>query len=106
MSSGEPAWGAGVKLTNNPMNQGRVMARLTNLRGARRCCAETRAGGACQCPAIRGRNRCRLHGGCSPGAPKGSANGNFIAGEFTAEAIQERQWLRSVVRTYGKLGKS
>lgn len=88
------------------MNQSRVMTQLANMRAAPRCGAKTRAWGACQCPAIRGRNRCRLHGGRSTGAPKGSANGNFTTGEFTAEAIQERQWLRSVVRTYGKLGQS
>jgi hypothetical protein len=88
------------------MNQGRVMAQLTNLRTAPRCGAKTRAGGgACQCPAIRDRKRCRLHGGCSTGAPTGGANGNFTTGEFTAEAIQERQWLRSVVRTFAKLEK-
>lgn len=89
----------------NPMNQSRVMAQLTNVRAAPRCGAKTRAGGCCQCPAIRERNRCRLHGGRSTGAPKGRANGNFVRGEFTAEAIQERQWLRSVVRTYGKVEK-
>jgi len=87
------------------MNQSRVVAQLANIRAAVRCGAKTRAGSPCQCPAIRGRNRCRLHGGRSPGAPTGTANGNFTSGEFTAEAIQERQWLRSVVLTYGKLGQ-
>jgi hypothetical protein len=98
--------GGGEKLTSNPMDQSRVMAQLENIRTAQRCGARTRAGGACQCPAIRGRNRCRLHGGRSTGAPKGNANGNFTTGEFTAEAIEERQWLRSVVRTYAKLEPS
>lgn len=84
------------------MNQSRVMAQLANLRAAARCDAKTRAGGACQCPAIRGRNRCRLHGGRSTGAPKAQDNGNYKTGEFTADAIQERQWLRSIVTTYGK----
>ncbi|WP_433994761.1 HGGxSTG domain-containing protein [Bradyrhizobium canariense] len=32
----------------------------------------------CQCPTIRGRGRCRLHGGRSPGAPSGSGNGNYV----------------------------
>lgn len=40
-----------------------------------------------------------------PGAPKGSDNGNYTDGTFTAEAIQERQWLKSVVRTYAKATK-
>jgi hypothetical protein len=88
------------------MNQDRVMIQLANIRAAPRCGAKTRAGGACQCPAIRGRKRCRLHGGRSTGAPKGSGNGRYRSGEFTAEAVEERQWLRSIVRTYGKLEKS
>jgi len=54
-------------------------------------------------PALRERNRCRLHGGRSTGAPKGQRNGNYKVGDFTAEAIKEAQWLRSVVSTYGKL---
>jgi hypothetical protein len=98
--------GGNEKLTNNPMNQCRVMARLTNLRTAPRCGAKTRAGGACQNPAIRDRKRCRLHGGRSPGAPKGRQNGNFTDGSFTTEAVAERQWLRSVVRTFAKLERS
>jgi hypothetical protein len=84
------------------MNQTRVMAQLVNIRAALRSYAKTRAGSLCECPAIRGRNRCRLHGGRSTGAPKAQGNGNYKTGEFTGEAIQERLWLRSVVRTYGK----
>ena len=57
----------------------------------------TRAGTACQRPALRGRHRCRLHGGLSPGAPRGMENGNFRNGNWTAEAIEERRWLRSLV---------
>ena len=33
----------------------------------RRCGAKTRGGGACQNPAIKGRARCKLHGGKSTG---------------------------------------
>jgi hypothetical protein len=68
--------------------------------------AQRRRQGALQCPAIRGRKRCRIHGGRSTGAPKAQGNGNYKTGEFTAEAIEERHWLRSVVRTYAKLGSS
>lgn len=46
-----------VKMTNNPMDQSRVVAQLANIRAAPRCGAKTRAGGACQCPAVRGRRR-------------------------------------------------
>jgi hypothetical protein len=30
--------------------------------------------------------RCRMHGGKSPGAPKGEANGNYRRGERTKQA--------------------
>ena len=89
-------------MTNNPMNQTRVLAQLTNLREAPRCGAKTRAGGPCQCPAIRDRKRCRLHGGRSTGAPKGRANGNYISGDFTAEAVEERRWAKSLLATFAK----
>jgi hypothetical protein len=87
------------------MNQSRTIAQLGNIRSAPRCGAKTRAGKSCQCPAIRSRSRCRLHGGRSTGAPSGRDNGNYRDGTFTAEALQERQWLRSVVRTYTKQEK-
>jgi hypothetical protein len=85
----------------NPMNQS-LQLRLANLGSAPRCGAKTRAGTPCQCPAIRGRKRCRLHGGLSPGAPKGRANGNYRSGTWTAEAIEERKWLRSLVSEFVK----
>jgi hypothetical protein len=104
--SPEPESGGGRYFsTVNPMNQDRVMTQLANLRAAPRCGARTRAGGACQCPAIVDRKRCRLRGGRSPGAPKGPDNGNYRDGTFTTDAIQERQWLRSVVRSFAKVGK-
>ncbi|WP_354202361.1 HGGxSTG domain-containing protein [Bradyrhizobium sp. JR4.1] len=78
------------------MNQA-VETRLTHLRAARRCGARNRAGRPCECPAIRGRERCRLHGGRSPGAPEGHANGMYRDGNFTAEAVSERRWAKSLV---------
>ena len=66
-----------------------------------RCGARTPTG-PCTRPAIPGRKRCRLHGGLSPGAPKGSKNGNFTTGDWTAEAIAERKWLQSLVRSFAK----
>ncbi|MGA7453974.1 MAG: HGGxSTG domain-containing protein [Rhodoplanes sp.] len=85
------------------MNQA-VATRLANLRAAPRCGAKNRAGRACRCPAMRGRKRCRLHGGLSPGAPRGQRNGNFKDGQWTAEAIAERRWLRSLVKQFGTRG--
>ena len=77
-----------------------IEKQLRKLRNAPRCGAKNRAGGACQCPAMRGRRRCRLHGGLSPGAPRGQRNGNFKDGHWTAEAIEERRWLRELVQGY------
>ena len=85
------------------MNQA-VATRLANLRAAPRCGAKNRAGEPCRCPAMRGRRRCRLHGGLSPGAPRGPRNGNYRSGEWTIEAAQERKWLRSLVKQFGTRG--
>src|SRR5271154_5026272 len=94
-----PKYSGGGKENNgdNLMDQ-HVETRLRNLRRAPRCGAMTRAGSPCQRPALRGRKRCRLHGGLSPGAPRGAKNGNYRCGDWTADAVEERRWLRSLVR--------
>ena len=96
----------------NPMNQpnterghpgspidAEIELRLLNIRSAPRCGAKTRAGTPCECPAMRGRKRCRIHGGLSTGAPKGVMNGNFRDGDWTGEAEEERRWLRAMLKT-------
>src|ERR1700704_6233148 len=40
--------------------------------------------------------------GLSTGAPKGLSNGNYKNGTWTAEAIEERKWLRSWVSEFAK----
>jgi hypothetical protein len=50
-------------------------------------------------------NSCRLHGGLSPGAPRGEKNGNFKTGDWTLEAIEERKWLRSLLQSFCKGSK-
>jgi hypothetical protein len=85
----------------NPMNQD-LTTRLNNMRGAPRCGAKTRGGTACRCPAVRGRARCRIHGGVSPGAPRGEENGNFKNGYWTAEAVEERQWTKEMLQLFAK----
>ena len=97
------AGGGSNKIADNPMDQD-VETRLGNLRRAPRCGAMTRAGTPCQRPAIRGRRRCRLHGGASTGAPRGHKNGNFRNGNWTADAIEERRWLRSLVQSFANNG--
>ena len=57
---------------------------------APRCLATTRKGTACQSPAVKGRKRCRMHGGTNPGAPKGNQNARKHGGYSakTLEAVQ------------------
>ena len=56
---------------------------------APRCQARTRRGSPCQSPAMKN-GRCRMHGGMSPGAPKGNKNA-LKHGRYTAEAIARRR---------------
>lgn len=64
---------------------------------APRCGARTRKGCLCQSPAM-ANGRCRMHGGASPGAPKGRANGNYRNGRWTAEAVEARREMAELVR--------
>src|SRR5829696_6610140 len=73
------------------------------LRSASRCGAKTRSGRPCQAPAVVGRARCRMHGGAKgSGGPRGTRNGNYKHGRYTAEAKQRRlqltQWIRNQLR--------
>jgi hypothetical protein len=54
-----------------------------------RCGARTRSGSPCRSPAMPN-GRCRMHGGLSPGAPKGNQNA-YKHGRYTAEAIAHRR---------------
>ena len=62
-----------------------------------RCGAKTRRGSSCCAPAMPN-GRCRMHGGASPGAPKGERNGMFKHGRYTNEAIAERHELSAWIR--------
>ena len=42
--------------------------------------------------------RCRMHGGKSPGAPKGNKNA-FKDGRYTAEAVASRREVAAIIRT-------
>jgi hypothetical protein len=68
------------------------------LRKAPRCGARTRSGEPCRAPAVRGRKRCRMHGGAEgSGAPKGERNGNYKHGHFTQEAVELRRQIRALI---------
>ena len=64
---------------------------------APRCGATTRQGTPCRQPAIRGKRRCRKHGGRSAGAPRGNQHA-LKHGRYTAQAIAERREARELWR--------
>ena len=68
-----------------------------------RCGARTRSGSLCQSPAMPN-GRCRMHGGMSPGAPKGNTNA-LKHGRYTAEAIARRRDIASLLRSMRRLAK-
>lgn len=77
--------------------------RQGDFRKAPRCGARTRRGTACQCPAIQGRRRCRLHGGLSTGPRtqegiehirRANTKHGAYAAEARAERMQNKQLLR------------
>ena len=63
-----------------------------------RCGAKTRNGEPCKSPAVRGKKRCRMHGGArGSGAPRGNKNA-LKHGRYTSEAIEERRQVRELLR--------
>jgi hypothetical protein len=83
--------------------EGKPIQRTTDeplpLREAPRCGARTRQGKPCQSPIVKGKRRCRMHGGAhGSGAPLGERNGNYRHGFCTANAIAERRAIRALVR--------
>src|SRR5258708_39452061 len=75
--------------------------------GPTKCGAKGRRGKPCQSPPVRGKRRCRMHGGApGSGAPFGRRNGNYRHGHFTSEAKEERRRLRSLIRDARKMMRS
>src|ERR1700737_1996116 len=70
---------------------------------SRRCGARTRSGSGCRSAAMPN-GRCRMHGGMSPGAPKGNKNA-FKHGHYAAEAIASRREIAKLLRDARALGK-
>ena len=68
-----------------------------------RCGARTRNGETCRAPALRGKARCRMHGGAwGSGAPDG--NGNAVKhGYYTGQTKNERRQIRDLLRETQKL---
>ena len=68
-----------------------------------RCGARIRSGGACRSPAVRGKSRCRMHGGApKSGAPRRNQNARKH-GLFTRDAIAERKQIQALLGEARKL---
>jgi hypothetical protein len=67
-----------------------------------RCGAKTRSGQPCMAPAVRGKKRCRMHGGArGSGAPRGNQNA-LKHGLYRRNAIEERRSLQDLIKTISK----
>jgi hypothetical protein len=68
-----------------------------------RCGAKIRSGGSCRSPTVRGKSRCRMHGGAPGcGAPRGNQNARQH-GLFTKDAIAERKQIQALLGDARKL---
>jgi hypothetical protein len=79
-----------------------VLRRVAQMNDTPRCGAKTRGGEPCRYPAMQN-GKCRIHGGASPGAPRGAANGRFRDGFWTRESVEERKFIRLLLK--GTLGE-
>jgi hypothetical protein len=84
-------------MTDNPMQP-------ANLANAPRCGASTRSEAACQSPAVRGRQRCRMHGGTNKGAPRGNRNA-WKHGDRSTEAELQLRTIRDTDRDLRLMSK-
>jgi hypothetical protein len=83
-------------MSNHARNTGPMLA-------SPRCRAKIRGGGSCRAPAVRGKRRCRMHGGApGSGAPRGNQNARRH-GLFTSQAIAERKQIRALLGEARKL---
>jgi glucans biosynthesis protein len=75
---------------DNPMQPERLAQ-------APRCHARTRSGMPCRSPAVKGKARCRMHGGKGSGAPRGNRNA-WKHGGRSGETEQAMKLVRAMAR--------
>jgi glucans biosynthesis protein len=78
------------KRTDNPMQPIRLAQ-------VPRCLARTRSGKECQSPVVRGKRRCRMHGGTNPGPPRGNRNA-WKHGGRSAEAQAASRYVKMIAK--------
>ena len=83
-------------MSNHAPNTGPMLA-------SPRCGANIRSGGSCRSPAVRGKRRCRMHGGApGSGAPRRNQNARKH-GLFTKAATAERKQIEALLADARKL---
>jgi uncharacterized protein YjcR len=75
------------------------MAHITGpMRQSPRCGAKTRAGTPCKAPAVKGKRRCRMHGGAAgSGAPAGNQNA-LQQGIYSRDTLEFKKHMRKLLR--------
>jgi glucans biosynthesis protein len=100
------------KTANEPHAKRRGLLKNGNPPGdpasAPRCGARTRKGAPCASPAVRGKKRCRMHGGLSTGPQTTtgltrSKQARWKHGRFSAEAMREAAHFRELLRECNEL---
>ena len=72
--------------------------RLWRMNQALCCAARTRCGSPCRSPAVKGKQRCRMHGGAAgSGAPRGNRNA-LKHGLRSAEVLGLQRQVRKLLR--------
>ena len=61
----------------------------------RRCDARTRSGAPCRAPAMRHRERCRMHGGKTP---RGIGSPHFKTGQYSRDFLARVMWRMGFTR--------
>jgi hypothetical protein len=84
-------------VSGNPMRTAIRNKNLALAWACPRCGARTRRGGRCLGMAMVN-GRCRMHGGASPGAPRGEGNGMFKHGLRSIETIERRRQMTAEMR--------
>ena len=87
-------------MTNYPVRQADIERRLANMAKAPRCEARTRTGRPCRQAAVRGRARCRMHGGA-----KGRADRRALATAISRMAYGHARVSASAARHAGSYAR-
>jgi hypothetical protein len=84
-------------MSANPTRPEPWSAGLALAQACPRCGARTRGGYACRAAAMPN-GRCRMHGGASPGAPRGEGHGMWRHGLRSMETTERRREMKAMMR--------